>query len=97
MISGLNSGAKLLVKKRGTLIGRAGADLLLHDLDVSRKQASIGFMSAQRVILKDLRSRNGTFLNDRWISVANLANGEIIRVGNTQIKVFLQLPGQVAQ
>jgi len=92
VISGLDSGHKLLVKKRATLIGRAGADLILHDLDVSRKHACIEFMSPQRVIIKDLRSRNGTFLNDRWTSIANIANGDIIRVGNTQIKVFLQLP-----
>jgi len=89
VVSGLDAGQKLLLTKRGTVIGRAGADLQLHDLDVSRKHASIEFMSPERVILKDLRSRNGTYVNDKWTSVTNLKNGDLIKVGNTEIKVFL--------
>jgi pSer/pThr/pTyr-binding forkhead associated (FHA) protein len=90
VISGLNAGAKLVVKKRGTLIGRAeGADLELHDMNVSRKHISIEVMGPDRVILKDLRSRNGVFLNDSWVTIGNLKNGDVIRIGNTQIKVFM--------
>jgi len=86
---GLDSGLKHLVKKRGTTIGRAGADLEVHDLNVSRKHATIEVMSPDRIIVKDLRSTNGTFLNEKWITVGNLKNGDIIKIGNTQIKIFL--------
>lgn len=89
--AGLDAGLRYVVKKRGTVIGRLNADVELHDMNVSRKHASIEFMSEDRVILKDLRSANGTFLNDRWTSVANLSNGDVIRVGNTYITFYLTI------
>lgn len=92
--SGLDAGLRHVIKKRGTVIGRVGADFELHDLSVSRKHASIEFMSEDRVILKDLRSGNGTFLNDRWTSVANLGNGDVIKVGNTVITFYLSVKTQ---
>jgi pSer/pThr/pTyr-binding forkhead associated (FHA) protein len=90
VVSGLDAGTKFVVKTRGILIGRElGADLELHDLNISRKHITIEVMAADKVVVKDLRSKNGTFINDRWITVANLKNADIIRIGNTQIKVFL--------
>jgi len=91
VLSGPDSGKKYILKKRGVVVGRSG-DLQLSDPNVSRKHASIEFMSANRVILKDLRSTNGTFLNDKWVSVSNLSNGDMIKVGNSTIKFFLSLP-----
>ncbi len=91
---GLDAGLKFVLRKRGTIIGRGeNADVDLTDMNVSRNHASIEFMSPERVIIKDMRSMNGTFLNGRWISVSNLTHGDVIKVGNTEIKVFLQLPG----
>jgi ABC transport system ATP-binding/permease protein len=88
---GLDNGLKLLCEKRGTLIGRGTADFALHDLDVSRKHACIEVMGPDRVIIKDLRSKNGTFLNGKWTTVGNLKHGDTIKIGKTIIKVFLQL------
>lgn len=89
--AGPDSGKKYILKKRGVVVGRSG-DLQLSDPSVSRKHASIEFMSATRVIVKDLRSTNGIFLNDKWASVSNLSNGDMIKLGNTTIKFFLSLP-----
>ncbi len=91
VISGPDSGQKYILKKRGVVLGRSG-DLKLSDPNVSRKHASIEFMSATRVIIKDLRSRNGTFLNEKWTSVSNLNNADMITLGNTTIKFFLSFP-----
>lgn len=38
-------------------------------------------------VIKDLRSRNGTFLNDTQVLEANLKHGDRIRIGQTQIIV----------
>lgn len=91
--SGLDAGLKLVVKTRGVIIGRGGADLVLHDPAVSRKHCSIEFMSADRILLKDLRSMNGTYLNQKWTSVGNLKNGDVIKVGNSEVKFFVAVKG----
>jgi len=89
VVAGLDSGTKHIIKKRGTLIGRVDVDLELHDLTISRRHASIEFMSKDRIVVKDLRSKNGTFLNDKWVTIGNLGNGDVIKIGNTLIKIFI--------
>jgi len=89
--AGPDAGLRFEIKNKVTLIGRAGADLTLQDLDVSRKHASIEFIAKDKVILKDLRSRNGTHLNQRRITVATLKNGDAFKVGATVINFFISL------
>lgn len=93
VVAGDDAGKKLLFKKRGVTIGRKDADFTLSDINVSRKHASIEILSAERVIVKDLRSKNGTYVNDKWVTVNNLKHGDVIRVGSTEIKLFLQTQG----
>jgi pSer/pThr/pTyr-binding forkhead associated (FHA) protein len=93
VISGLDAGLKYMIKKRGITVGRGGADVVLHDLSVSRKQFSIEFMAADRVIIKDLRSVNGTYVNTKWVSITNLANGDMIQIGNTIVKFHYAAKG----
>jgi len=93
---GPDSGARHELLRKGTLIGRGEADIILSDPDVSRKHASIEFLSSEKVIIKDLRSRNGTFLNDKRITVANLKNGDSIQVGSTVLNFFFSAGKQPA-
>lgn len=86
---GADEGARFELEKKATIIGRAGSDVVLHDLDISRKHASIEFISKDRVIIKDLRSKNGTLLNKERISVATLKNGDLIQAGSTTINFFV--------
>ncbi|HUT52437.1 MAG TPA: FHA domain-containing protein [bacterium] len=88
---GPDAGSRFEIKSRATLIGRAGADLALQDQDASRKHCSIEFIGRDKVILKDLRSRNGTYLNNRRVTVANLKNGDSIQVGDTVLNFFISL------
>lgn len=64
------------------LIGR-GKDcaVVLDDVSVSRIHAKLTQDDASRVMVEDLRSSNGTYVNDRRIDVCELQHGDRIRFG----------------
>lgn len=67
--------------------GRApDCEILLHDPSVSRYHLSIEFIK-NSFFVRDLGSRNGTFLNGKEITISSLSCGDIITAGNTQIEV----------
>ncbi|MBW7908148.1 MAG: FHA domain-containing protein [Kiritimatiellae bacterium] len=72
-------------------IGRsADADVLLLDERVSRIHCGIRLWDGDFYI-KDLKSRNGTWINNKKVDVAMLKTGDIIRVGSTTF-TFEQTP-----
>jgi hypothetical protein len=82
-------GAPCLLAKTVTVIGRvsSGADLVLPwNAEVSREHAAILF-SQGRFFLEDLRSQNGTYVNERRIERVALRSGDRIRIGS-QVLVF---------
>jgi pSer/pThr/pTyr-binding forkhead associated (FHA) protein len=63
------------------VIGRdVGADIVLHDLRISRRHARITLQGETYVIL-DLGSCNGTSVNGRRVRSAELSDGDVIRLG----------------
>jgi pSer/pThr/pTyr-binding forkhead associated (FHA) protein len=86
VVEGPDQGRRYTFKTKAAIIGRAGADLVLSDPEVSRKHASIEFLTPARALLKDLRSRNGTLLNNRPITVAYLKHGDLIGAGGSVIR-----------
>ena len=74
-------------------IGRTSDNqVVLKESKVSRHHAVIN-VSALGVIISDLGSMNGSFLNGRQISIPeNLSDGDKLIIGHTQINVSLQLP-----
>jgi pSer/pThr/pTyr-binding forkhead associated (FHA) protein len=86
---GPDTGQRFKIKKRGTIIGRADADMILSDPRISRRHASIEFLKKNKIILKDLRSTNGTYLSRRRITIANLKGGESIQAGDTVINFLV--------
>jgi len=69
-------------------IGRDGADIALQDVKVSRKHAEIGLYGPGAYVLRDLASTNGTWLNGKPVGDrAKLNNGDVIRVGDTAIRI----------
>jgi pSer/pThr/pTyr-binding forkhead associated (FHA) protein len=57
----------------------------LDDLQVSRKHAMVQ-VEAKGVILRDLGSGNGTFIGQRRILECVLSPGDIIRIGEQEIR-----------
>ena len=66
-----------------------GSDLVLQDRDVSRTHATIT-ASFSGLVLNDLGSLNGTFVNRRRITTPyQLADGDLISVGSYSLRVHL--------
>jgi pSer/pThr/pTyr-binding forkhead associated (FHA) protein len=64
-----------------THIGRGlAADVRIEDSHVSRRHAIIAHRG-EGVRLLDDRSSNGTYVNGRPVTVAQLADGDVLRVG----------------
>jgi len=85
VIQGFNRGSRfdLADHDAAASIGReAGNAIRLDDHEVSRRHAEIRRVG-EALIVGDLKSSNGTFLNDARVERAELADGDRIRVGRT--------------
>lgn len=68
-------------------IGRSPkADIVLNDEKASRLHCGIRLIDDEYTI-KDLASKNGTFLNEQRIESARLCVGDRLRIGSTVISV----------
>jgi two-component system NtrC family sensor kinase len=85
VIQGRNRGARYdLADIEGAVsIGREGGNAIrLEDNEVSRRHAEVRRVG-ELFVVGDLKSSNGTFVNDRKIERAELVSGDRIRVGRT--------------
>lgn len=70
------------------IIGRQSTnDIPLPDRTVSKRHAVIGRVRGQAVV-KDLGSRNGTFVNGQKVEKAILASGDRLKVGSVALRFF---------
>ena len=88
VLQGADSGAILSVEKPLVVIGRAEADLVLNDSEVSRHHARLEFKGLS-VTLRDLKSTNGTYINEQRITTAPLSNQTEFRVGASTLMLIL--------
>ena len=65
------------------------ADFILDAALVSRLHCRLT-ASNDSLEVEDLKSTNGTFVNDKRIERATLASGDLLRVGRFELKVELQ-------
>jgi diguanylate cyclase (GGDEF)-like protein len=86
-IHGPNLGKKYTLQENEFTIGRGEDNHIVVDLDsVSRKHARILRRQGQ-VFMEDLRSTNGTYLNDQEVKQETpLRSGDLIRVGGSIFK-----------
>ena len=71
-----------------TTIGRSrDCDIFLEDLAVHRKQASI-FFTASGYVLRDAYNNGDCFVNEQPVRERLLAEGDVMRFGNTQITFY---------
>lgn len=82
VIQGSNAGEIFPITKPKMMIGRSDADIIVKDLEASRQHARLDVMG-DRVILRDLSSTNGTFVNEQRITTMALENQQEFRIGTT--------------
>ena len=87
VFTGPNKGESILLGAGVISIGRAAQNtLILNDENVSQRHAEVG-PRKDGYVVKDLGSRNGTFVNDQRIASneKRLAAGDIVAVGETKM------------
>ena len=90
VISGPEAG-RVVVVDGEIVIGREGADLTIPDTELSRRHAVVR-PEGQGVIVEDLGSTNGTFVDGRRITAAvTLSGTATIRVGRSEISLELSV------
>lgn len=80
VLQGKASGQIFEINKVRTIIGRADCDLVLDDPEASRQHASLEILGA-RVVVSDLKSTNGTFVDGQQIDQTELENHNEFRIG----------------
>ncbi len=88
VIEGLEKGTVYPISKPRFVIGRTNGDLNLNDERISRVHCAIE-SSAEGVLLRDLESTNGTFLEDERVSSVPLPEGAKFRVGNHVLQLVV--------
>ncbi|HEY4569422.1 MAG TPA: DUF3662 and FHA domain-containing protein [Kribbella sp.] len=88
------NGRRRPVNPPGVVLGRGtDADIQINDPGVSRRHAEIRLMpegpGGIRVVLVDLGSTNGTLVNGRRTTEAELMDGSTVRIGNTTMTLRL--------
>jgi len=80
-VHGPEAGETFVLGKTRTLIGRdAKGDIVLSDASASRRHAEV-VMGKRRVVVRDLGSRNGIYVNGALVTESVLQFGEKLRVG----------------
>ncbi|HSE41595.1 MAG TPA: FHA domain-containing protein [Acidobacteriota bacterium] len=88
VISGNNAGEIYQISKPRMVIGRGEADILIQDLEASRTHAEIDVIG-DRVVLHDLSSTNGTFVDEQKITSVSLENHNEFRIGSTVFMLII--------
>jgi len=71
-------------------VGRSEhADLTLTDATVSGRHARLE-RHAAGLFIKDLRSTNGTYVNERRVFSQPLSHGDVVRCGGVRLRVVLE-------
>ncbi|MCY3020911.1 MAG: FHA domain-containing protein [Planctomycetota bacterium] len=90
VISGRYRGHRIPLKREVLRIGRdRTCDVTLDDEAASRVHSEI-VRHEDQLVLRDLHSTNGTFLNDARITESTLQNGDRIGVGDTVLLLQLE-------
>jgi transcriptional regulator with PAS, ATPase and Fis domain len=84
IVEGPGKGKSVEITSSLTIGSRPDSDLRLEDPTVSRRHAEIS-RTAEGLLLQDLGSTNGTFLNGVRVDRAYLRDGAVVTVGETSM------------
>ncbi len=90
VLEGTEAGKVFEITRSRVTVGREEGEILLGDPLVSRKHAAFEIYGSHHIVVKDLASTNGTYLNGRLIAYSKLNNGDQIRLGSTLLEAVIQ-------
>jgi serine/threonine protein kinase len=92
----VSTGKIIRVVHEKSVLGRSSeCDIVVRAADVSKQHCQI-LLEADRVVIEDLGSVNGTFVNDRPVQQARLHDGDQVRVADHEFQVHLKPPSDEA-
>ncbi len=77
------------LQRRRTIFGRGDADVVVEDPTMSRKHFQVEVVRGG-VVLHDLASANGTIFRGRWVTVANMKDGDSFQAGDTRFRIVIR-------
>ncbi|MCC6278828.1 MAG: FHA domain-containing protein [Oligoflexia bacterium] len=86
-IRGPLMGEEIAIKGEST-IGRSRGDLLIRDPKASNPHAKVYITAQGLVIIEDLNSSNGLFVNGQKVVRKDLKAGDIVTIGKSQFQVL---------
>jgi len=86
---GNSKGQALLFDRPRIIIGRLGADFAIDDPEISRWHCVIE-VRGDEIRLRDLDSRNGTFVGDERVRATVIKPDAEFRVGNSRLRLAVQ-------
>ena len=90
VVGGPARGTKLAFAKRPILVGNdETCDLVLHDPKVSRRHLEVRGLPGGTISVKDLDSKNGTFVDSVRLTDGVVPVGTTVRCGDTTLKLAL--------
>jgi len=88
VVRGVRPGAEYEISRPLMTIGRigGGADIEIDDPEVSRLHCSVE-VRRESILLQDLRSKNGTFLDGARVFAGKLDETSRFRIGSTVLRI----------
>ncbi len=91
VIEGKEKGKIIPLHDGTAVIGRSKGDVLVHDPRISRSHVALHFDSKTgKLTFTDLKSLNGTLVNDETQESGELHDGDKLQLGNTKFDCQLQ-------
>lgn len=90
MLNPSHGGKVWELQKGRTIIGRGESDIEFNDGKTSRKHFALEVHGEDKIIVIDLASTNGTFINDLRVAQARVHDGDIIRAGSNEMKIHIE-------
>ena len=88
--TGSADGRRFYLEERDHIIGRsADVDVCLIDESISRQHAELVYRR-EDYVLRDLNSKNGTFLNGTEVHECPLRSGDVIQIGRHSLRFMLE-------
>lgn len=89
ILTGPDRGSIVPLLQGRVILGRDG-EITIRDRRVSRKHAVIEAISRENIYIRDLMSKNGTFVNGVKVQTYKLKAGDIIRLGDTDLELLIE-------
>lgn len=87
VIKGARAGYIYHLEKPYVLVGRGKVDLIIPDKEISRKHLAIEVRN-DKIFLRDLGSTNGTYINEKKVSITEISEQTEFKVGQTTLMLI---------